>query len=67
MRALCPGQIVRDKHKVLYAEAVKRVDREWGVGNVKVNSAGLWIQHAFPPDMILSRETFLAFIDDMLV
>lgn len=41
-QALCPGQIVRDKHKVSYAEAVKRVDREWGVGNVKVKvkSAG---------------------------
>lgn len=32
-------QIVRDQHKVSYAEAVKRVDREPGVGKVKVNSA----------------------------
>lgn len=62
------AQRVREHHKVSYAEAVNRVNREHGVGNKKANSiqqVSQLLQHS--PQIILSREKFLAFIVDVLV
>lgn len=57
------------------AEAVKRVDRERKVGCIKVTSAVMGRQDAFPtlsqiipPDVgVLSRESFVPFITGLLV
>lgn len=68
-------QTVKDQIKIPYAEAVKRADEERGVENVRMNSAGLGSQcrcptllAAVPPDtLMVSKESFLAFIVDVLV
>ena len=67
-------QEVRELNKVLYAEAVKRVDRECGNGGsctravlgCQLNVSNL--QSALPSDMlILTKEAFLSFVSDVFV
>lgn len=68
-------QTVKDQIKVPYAEAVKRADEERGLENVRMNSTVLGSQchcptllAAVPPDtLMVGKESFLAFIVDVLV